>query len=111
MPCNCDHMEPNLRERESVKVMGFLSEANIYDGEVPCYGNTNALDDHAALLCNFCQSNDLRVYSLELQIWWRDHQKADKDRLEREQAEAKTEQKKRDAIAKLSPYERELLGV
>ena len=59
-------------------------------------------DQLTATLCEKCQLEDVSKYSLELQIWWRDHQIADKERFEKEARE--------NALSKLTPYERKLLG-
>jgi hypothetical protein len=111
MPCNCDHMKPSLHEQESRKLMELLAEIGMHKGEVPYYGEVSAIHEHTAMLCKFCQNNDATKYSLELQIWWRDHQKADKERLEREIQEKKDGQEREAALAKLTDYERELLGL
>ena len=62
-------------------------------------------------LCERLQSVDVTKYSLELQIWWRDHQAEDKARIEHELARKKSEQDRNAALAKLTPYERRLLGL
>lgn len=111
MPCNCDHMEPSQHEVESRKLMELMAEVGLHKDDVPYYGNVSAIHEHTAMMCKFCQDNDVTKYSLELQIWWRDHQIADMERLERELNEKKKESAKREAIAKLTPYERELLGI
>lgn len=111
MPCNCDHMEPSYHESESIRLLGFLKEVGLYASRIPLYGEVKKLHEHTALLCKFCQDNDVTKYSLELQIWWRDHQKADKIRIEKEHRKAKTEEEKRIALAKLTDYERKLLGI
>jgi hypothetical protein len=41
-------------------------------------------------LCAALQSRDVTQYSLEMQIWWRNHQAADKARCESDLAQAKT---------------------
>jgi hypothetical protein len=46
-----------------------------------------------------------------MQIWWRDHQAADKARVEAELAAAEDAKAKAAAIAKLTPHERKLLGI
>jgi len=115
MPCNCDHIEPNYRERESAKVIDLLVEVGLLreDKAQGIYGDVVNLDFHTEQLCDFCQQDNGYVSrcSLELQMWWRDHQKADKERLKQEQMEAKTDEEKSVALKKLSPYERELLGL
>lgn len=112
MPCDSSHLKPTHREVESVKLISLLKEVGIaVGGHDRNYGDEINLDLHTNQLCEFCQSNDVTQYSLELQIWWRDHQAADRKRLEREQAEAKTEEEKQVALAKLTDYERKLLGL
>ena len=111
MPCNCDHMEPSLHERESRKLMELLAEIGMHEGEIPYYGEVSAIHEHTAILCEFCQNNDVTKHSLELQIWWRDHQNADKARIERELQEQKEDQDRDAALSKLTPYERKLLGL
>ncbi|MGH1470146.1 MAG: hypothetical protein ACRBCS_03075 [Cellvibrionaceae bacterium] len=104
-------MNPTQHEKESKRLMGLLIDAGLRKGEAPYYGEVSAIDQHTAMLCEFCQKNDVSKYSLELQIWWRDHQKADKDRLEREQEAIKTKAEKDVALEKLTDYERKLLGL
>jgi len=64
-----------------------------------------------AELCQKLQNVDISEYSLEMQMWWRDHQKADKARIERELKEARTRAAKAAALAKLTEYEKALLGL
>lgn len=111
MPCSSEHMEPTFRERESAKIRALLFEVGIRQDSGGMYGNTDTLNRDASELCEFCaDSADISKHSLELQIWWRDHQQADKERLEREQAKNKTEQEKQEALSKLTDYEKGLLG-
>ncbi|MCK5616530.1 hypothetical protein KAR91_82470 [Candidatus Pacearchaeota archaeon] len=111
METDCDHLEPKYKEIESRKVIEILASIGLYQNEIPYYGETSKLEKHTIMLCDFCQSNDVSSHSLELQIWWRDHRKADKERLEREQKADKTEEEKKKALSKLTDYEKELLGV
>ena len=111
MPCNSDYMRATPAEELSKQLMSFLVEVGLLDCEIGCYGEPSNIDAHTQMLCQFCQHNDVSQYSLELQIWWRDHMKADKARLQQERDAAKTNQQKRDAMVKLTPYERELLGL
>lgn len=73
------------------------------------------LDDTAAelvpKLCETLQGLDTTKYSLELQMWWRDHRMADEARVSREIAKAKSDRERVVALAKLTPYERKLLGL
>lgn len=80
MPCRSDYLELNDRERESVKVRGFLRDLGMPVKLAEGYGDVPNLDRDTALLCAWCKNYDVKNYSLELQIWWRDHQIADKKR-------------------------------
>ena len=111
MACNSDHMEPRLREIESREIIEMLSSVGLYKGDAPYYGDTPLLDDHTSQLCLFCQENDLTGYSLEIQIWWRDHQKADIARIKKEIDRVKDDQDRDKAISKLTEHERQLLGI
>jgi hypothetical protein len=77
------------------------------------YGNVTReyLDRLTANLCKRLQDVDVTKHSLEMQVWWRDHQAADKARLEAEQQSLKTEEERRAALAKLSGHERRILGI
>ncbi len=44
-------------------------------------------------------------------MWWRDHQRADAERIEREKRIYSEDTLRKAALRKLSPEERELLGV
>ena len=57
------------------------------------------------------QNIDTSKYSLEMQLWWREHQKADKERIEKELKLKQEESDRQKAISKLSAYERRLLGL
>ena len=111
MPCRCDYLEPTAREIESVNVINLLLEVGVLKRNFGIYGSVDDLDEHTAKLCKFCQDNDVTKYSLELQIWWRDHKKADKLRLKKEQEEIKKNSDKEEALSKLTDYEKELLGL
>lgn len=65
----------------------------------------------AAKLCKWCQSHDVKAQSLELQIWWRDHQKWDAKRKADEEAATRQEAERKTAIGKLTNAERKALGV
>jgi hypothetical protein len=61
-----------------------------------------------SLLCEMLEGLDVTKFSLEMQMWWRDHQAADKARIKKETALA-TE--KEVALAKLTAHERRILGL
>jgi len=103
MPCDSRYMEPTASEIEHERVLTFFDELVYNPSET-------TLDGLVARLCLILQNTGVSGCSLEMQIWWRDHQKADKERLERELEEATKAQDKKTALAKLSDYERNLLG-
>lgn len=119
MPCNCDHLKATDREREASRVLCLLDELdgkqwnqNSWEGYHPSiYNKSFSVDVLTSELCARLQKEDVSKYSLELQIWWRDHQKVDKERVERELQARKDAKDKKSAIAKLTPYERKLLGL
>ena len=89
MPCDSSHLAPRTEEVESVKVLICLGEIGCATGEYsPVYGRVATLDRDTAILCEWCKIHDVTKYSLELQIWWRDHQRADaaKERRRKEDA-------------------------
>lgn len=115
MPCNCDHMEASGREKESSRVREFLREINQqpfnHKERNEYYGCVKTLDRDTATLCEWCASHDVSEMSLELQLWWRDHQHADRARERRERSEAKQEKLRQAAVKKLTPAERRVLGL
>lgn len=40
------------------------------------------LDKLTSELCSKLKTTDVTKYSLELQMWWRDHQEADRNRID-----------------------------
>ena len=122
MPCNSDHMKPNEREKDLSVVYGLLDELETgnlpfnfgdgYDKRVyDKHLSKEHLDEKTKELCSKLQNTDVSKFSLEMQMWWRDHQKADKDKLQKEIAEQKNNEAREIALSKLSDYERELLGL
>lgn len=120
MPCNSDHLRATHKEREMSRVACLLDELagkkkinrDHWDGYHPrVYNQRVDADAMTAELCSRLQEVDVSDYSLEMQIWWRDHKAADKKRAEAAIAKAKTDKQKRAALAKLTPHERKLLGL
>lgn len=50
-------------------------------------------------------------YSLEMQIWWRDHQEKDREREKEESEKAERNKVREAALSKLSKEEKEALGL
>lgn len=122
MPCNSDYMVANQSEKNLSVVYGLLDEletgklpSNFGDGYDKRVYNKHLskkhLDEKTSELCSKLQNTDVSKFSLEMQMWWRDHQKADRERLEKEIKDKVTEQEKQKALSKLSDYERKLLGL
>lgn len=113
MACNSEHMRHTDREAESGRVLEFLKEiaGQPFDHDNPSYyGNVQTLDNDTAALCAWCMQHDVTKQSLELQLWWQQHQKHD---AKREAAEAAAADKRRAAdaaLTKLTDAERIALG-
>lgn len=121
MPCNSDHMNPHPNEVVASQCLTLLDELNgkkfksdNYEGYHPkAYGkglNKEDCDKLTDKLCKKLQKTDVTKYSLELQMWWRDHQTADKRRALASIKKTKTAKEKKAALAKLTQHERKLLG-
>jgi hypothetical protein len=92
---------------------------------MPCYSPPPTAADYyegfehnsklADMLCQIMQSiearGELEGQELRTRAWWEEHKKRDRERLKREQEQRKTAEEKDAALAKLSPYERKLLGI
>lgn len=92
MPCDSSYMEPNQFECEGSKLYALLDEldgkgppnpkkfGDGMDNRVYNMGLRRAqLDVLVDRLCSRLRKEpDVTKYSLEMQIWWRDHQKEDK---------------------------------
>ena len=126
MPCNGDYLAANGKEVQLSRVACLLDELDgkpinrgYREGYHPAVYNNRALqtphsaaaDRLVAELCERLQGVDVTKYSLELQMWWRDHQAADKARIEHELARKKDDAARKSAIAKLTTHERKLLGL
>ena len=118
MPCNGEYMNPHEREKNLSVIYGLLDELKTgklpknfgdgYDERIYNKGlSQEHLNEKTEELCGILQNTDVSKFSLEMQIWWRDHQKADKKRLSQE---SKEEARKK-ALSKLTAYERKLLGI
>jgi len=124
MPCNSDHMKASSQEVELGKVYLLLDELDGkeltdvlwdsagYDKRVYDISSKVTLDKQTALLCSKLKKvKDIKKYSLEMQMWWRDHQKADKMRLEAEKREKEKLTIKQKALDKLTSAEKRALGL
>lgn len=128
MPCNCDHMEPSRKE----KMLQHAAKLGVYihqklGMDVPYWlekQSTNIYADDEASeteLCAFLRGmsdadRDQLLYgnakdpmARQLANWWEVHQEADRQREEKEKADAATEALKASATAKLTPEELDAL--
>lgn len=92
MPCDASHCEPNGLEKEASKVAALFEAAVCHTTPHPSHLNgyhpsaynkpkdyiQSFADEITNRLCTWCKNNDVTKECLELQIWWRDHQAADK---------------------------------
>lgn len=115
MPCYTD--PPTRAEMEAGRLRELMHEVNgnKFDHKHAGCGNPREVQTFTRILCEACKAIDAQgrmgAYSLELQLWWRDHQEQDA-RHEREQREAAArEEAKQRAMAKLTPEERAALGL
>lgn len=122
MPCNSDYMNASEHEINLSVVYGLLDEIKTgklpkdfgtgYDSRVYCkHLSKEHLDKKTDELCSKLQKLDVSKYSLEMQMWWRNHQEADKKRIEKELNQQKNAELKKAALSKLTKYERDLLGL
>lgn len=111
MPCDCSHLEPDAWERESKAIRDFLREVGLLKTEDDIYGNVKTIHEDTSLLCEWCKTHDVKEKSLELQIWWRDHLKADAKKEQGRLEEEKKMKLRKTALSKLTKEEREVLGV
>lgn len=122
MPCRSDYLEPTAREIALANIFLLLDELDgkkldlsKYNlGTDPrSYNNSSQelLDSKTDELCSRLQLTDVTKYSLEMQMWWRDHRQADKKRLEKEIKKYHEDSVRESALSKLTSYERKLLGL
>lgn len=121
MPCKSDYLEANAYEKEISRVYCLLAELNgekypsqWWDGYHPNVYNRISKEEGDALVSELCtklQKIDVSQCSLEMQIWWRDHQEADKKRVAKELEEAELNKQREAVMSKLTDYELKLLGV
>jgi len=76
----CVDAGPTDRHTRAAKVLNFLHEVqgHAVDHARPDYrAHAADLDVMTAALCAWCRDHDVSAQSLDLQLWWRDHQLAD----------------------------------
>jgi len=88
-----------------------VGEPSPQDGSYVNRRRSMTNDQMAQWLCLWCKAHDVTKQSLELQIWWRDHQAADAKREAAEREAQRLRGLRRQAAAKLTPEELTALGL
>jgi hypothetical protein len=111
MPCYTP--PPSQTELERARLNDFLDEIGERtprtEQEFVRKSRNLTTDEMTRTLCSWCQRNDVTKKSLELQIWWRDHQKWDREREAAEKQEQERKRLRKSALSKLTPAERKAL--
>lgn len=92
MGCDSGYMNPFSKEIEISKVACLLDELDglpwnkaHWSGYHPkVYGKSFNADAMVSELCSRLSGVDVAKHSLEMQMWWRDHQRADAERRAKE---------------------------
>lgn len=82
MPCNSDYMKPTGIEVYAGHLQELLKEtkhqrANYKDQRAIYNATQMHITEMTEKLCAWCKTHNVAQASLEMQIWWRDHCKAD----------------------------------
>ncbi len=91
MPCNCDYMNATSLEKElsrlycvAYELRGKKVKESWWRGYHPDVYSKHLTKEEAdetiKSVCSALKKIDVSKLSLEAQMWWRDHQKADKKR-------------------------------
>ena len=127
MPCDSSHLEATQLEVEVSRLYVLLREISGGRPVNPksddwrgyhkdAYGAVGLRATADLLTSELCKKiaslgGDVSDKSLELQIWWRDHKKADAAKAAREKQEKQDERDRKAALAKLTDREIELLKI
>lgn len=94
MPCDSSYMGASSGERYLSQVYQLLDELegkqinkndwNGYDERAYSKFSREHLDKKVMELCSKLQGINVKDYSLEMQLWWREHSNADRERLRKE---------------------------
>ena len=132
MPCDSSYMNPTAEEENRQQVsslicfvdskLGIETPKNIKKAAKHIYGEGVDLDTITEHLCTKLSnltkkqtheitSNAREKRSRDLADWWEEHLEADRKRLQRELKAKKDAKTKAEAIKKLTPHERKVLGI
>lgn len=123
MPCMSDgpsqseidrgHLNMLLDELDGKHASGYDADASLSDwarheDQRPNKNNNDLAVELCGRLTKLSKTK-VGTLSLEMQIWWRDHQRFDKRRQAAERLERRAKQLRTRALAKLTPAERKAL--
>ena len=134
MPCNCDHMEPTEREKESGRVAKYIvaihrqrditTDPWIVEASRTEYGNPNSAHELTAMLCKLLKDLTAQDYksiildrlptsktARDILTWWEAHQHADKVRIAHEARVEESKRHTQSGLAKLNAAEKRALGL
>ena len=109
MPCK-DYSNDESRDMQRADAY----TKTLYQGKIDsAVARANNL---AVMLCTALRELEMRSFSIgglgpEVLAWWEEHKRQDLARLEKESRDAAARQARDEALAKLSPADRALLGV
>ena len=126
MACNSEHLNPTALEIQASQALCVIDEKKDlplrqswwkgYHPDAYSKGVTRERVDHltstACAMVTSMAPEAIRVeFSLEAQIWIRDHQKADRERIEHEEHAKRIQAIIAGALAKLTDEEKKALGL
>ena len=118
MPCDCSHMHPRELERESQLVcqhlvyvyrqLGRAVPSWVRKAANDIYGCEDRADEVTEMLCTLCGK---MTKARSLANWWDDHQEADRQKERAAKKAADKQVAKAYALKKLSPADKQALGL
>lgn len=105
MPC---YTEPPTREEEEIQRTSELIreiEGKKFNHSNPRFTYYGDLQANVKKLCAWCKLHDVQDCSLELQIWWRDHQIEDARHENNRLAGLRRRRLRKSALSKLTKEE------
>lgn len=123
MPCRCDDFDPPMYHLTASRLFMLVDEVkgkgppdpDKYLSEIDnrvYKSDYKELDKMTAFLCkklNDTPKKTISNYSLELQLWWRNHQIVDARRKKVEEERARINELKQKALSKLTDEEKKAL--
>jgi hypothetical protein len=118
MPCEYREPQKSQTELDHIKLVRIQQEIDVglavKDNRNPMrapFPTKETLDELTKKLCEHFREYGATNYSLEVQIWWRDHQIEDVERERREIAQAADAELRRRGLDKLTDEEAKALGL